>query len=213
MTTRGTGFRFSCDLSFPRALSLWVAAFVSLAGIAHGQDTPTPTIAVEAATPAPAPVEPYRIGAGDRLLLFVWKEAEITRELVVRVDGMVTVPLIGDTQAASLTTSELSAEVRKRLALFLNNPSVTVGLLGAQSAQFYVVGRVSRPGAYPIDKPTTFLQALALAGGFAEFAKTDRVLVFRGAKPPIPVNYKKLEGGEDTAENISVQAGDTILVP
>lgn len=162
---------------------------------------------------APPPAEAYRIGSGDRLQLFVWREAELTRELTVRIDGFVTVPLIGDVPAAGLTPTEVSSAVQKKLAQYVNNPNVTVGVLAAQSAQFFVVGRVARPGAYALDKPTQFLQALALAGGFLEFAKADRILVFRGGGRAIPVNYKKLENGEDTSENISLQSGDTVVVP
>jgi polysaccharide export outer membrane protein len=165
--------------------------------------------AQEAATPADA----YRIGSGDRLQLFVWREVELTRELTVRIDGFVTVPLIGDVRAAGLTPSEVSSAVQKKLAQYLNSPNVTVGVLSAQSAQFFVVGRVGRPGAYPLEKSTRFLQALALAGGFLEFAKADRVLVFRDGGRVIPVNYKKLEGGEGVSDNILLQAGDTVVVP
>jgi polysaccharide export outer membrane protein len=154
----------------------------------------------------------YAIGPGDHLRLFVWKEPDLSQEIVVRFDGMITVPLIGDVRAAGLTTSDLSLVIQEKLARFVNSPSVTVGLT-AQSAQFFIVGRVSRPGAYALDKPTTFLQALALAGGFAEFAKTDHVLVFRAGGPPLVVNYKKLEGGTDPGDNISLRTGDTIVVP
>ena len=162
---------------------------------------------------AAAPAEAYRIGSGDRLQLFVWREVELTRELTVRIDGFVTVPLIGDVRAAGLTPAEVSSAVQKKLAQYLNNPNVTVGVLSAQSAQFFVVGRVGRPGAYPLEKATRFLQALALAGGFLEFAKADRVLVFRDGGRVIPVNYKKLEGGEGVSDNILLQAGDTVVVP
>lgn len=179
-----------------------VALFVSLA----------PPCALSAQESAPA-AEGYRIGSGDRLQLFVWREAELSRELAVRIDGFITVPLIGDVRAAGLTPAEVSSAVQKKLAQYVNNPNVTVGVLAAQSAQFFVVGRVARPGAYPLDKPTRFLNALALAGGFLEFAKTDRVLVFRGAGKAVAVNYKKLESGDDVSDNIALQAGDTVVVP
>jgi polysaccharide biosynthesis/export protein len=156
----------------------------------------------------------YTIGAGDHLKLFVWKEAELTQEMVVRVDGVITVPLIGDVHAAGLTTAELSTVIQEKLARYVNSPSVTVGLIGAQSAQFFIVGRVARPGAYALDKPTTFLQALALAGGFTEYAKSERILVFRaGEAQPLIVNYKKLEGGSDPGENVPLHSGDTLVVP
>ena len=158
--------------------------------------------------------QPYRVGRGDRLELFVWKEPDLTRELLVRTDGMVTVPLIGDVTAGGLSTAEIAANIQERLAQYVNSPSVTVGLIAGQSVQFFVLGKVSKPGAYPLDKPTTFLQALALAGGFVEFAKTDRVLVYRSGDAAVDaVNYKKLENGSDPAQNIPLYAGDTLLVP
>jgi polysaccharide biosynthesis/export protein len=170
---------------------------------------PCPLGAQEVATP----VEAYRIGSGDRLQLSVWREAELTRELTVRIDGFVTVPLVGDVRAVGLTPAEVASAVQKKLGQYVNNPNVTVGVLAAPGAQFFVVGRVARPGAFPLDKPTRFLHALALAGGFLEFAKTDRVLVFRGKGGVIPVNYKKLESGTDVSDNIPLQSGDTVVVP
>ena len=144
-----------------------------------------------------------------------YMEPDLTRELLVRTDGMVTVPLIGDVEArGSSSTAELAATIQDRLAEYVNSPSVTVGLKTGEVAQFFVVGKVSRPGAYPLDKPTTFLQALALAGGFVEFAKTDRVLVYReGGGAAHSVSYKKLENGDDPTQNIPLHAGDTVLVP
>ena len=177
--------------------------------------TAAPLVAQEPAAPPVSPeAQPYRVGRGDRLELTVWKEPDLTRELLVRTDGMVTVPLIGDVEAGELPTAEIAANIQTRLAEYVNSPSVTVGLIAGQSVQFFVLGKVSKPGAYALDKPTTFLQALALAGGFVQFAKTDRVLVYRkDGGQVLSVNYKKLEDGSDPSENIPLQAGDTILVP
>lgn len=197
---------------FVRARSFALCALVAVA-VATAADSALAQQAAAPAAPAGQPA-PYTIGAGDRLKLFVWKEADLTQEIVVRVDGMITVPLIGDVRAAGLTTADLSAVVQEKLARFVNSPSVTVGVVGAQSAQFFIVGKVSRPGAYALDKPTSFLQALALSGGFTEFAKSDRVLVFRaGEAQPLVVNFKKLEGGTDPGENIQLRSGDTLVVP
>jgi polysaccharide export outer membrane protein len=195
-----------------------VCSFVrsAVAGAAILATATGATAAQEAApvSPAPASSSSYAIGAGDRLKLFVWKEPELTQEIDVRVDGVITVPLIGDVHAAGLTTSDLSAAIQEKLARFVNSPSVTVGVTNALSAQFFILGRVARPGAYALDKPTSFLQALALAGGFADFAKSDRVLVFRvGQAQPVVLNYKKLESGTEAGENLPLRSGDTIVVP
>jgi polysaccharide export outer membrane protein len=191
--------------SFVRSLAVGAALVAAVNASAAGQ---------QPARAKPAAETAYAIGAGDRLRLFVWKETDLSQEIVVRIDGIITVPLIGDVQAAGLTTSELSTAIQEKLAHFVNSPSVTVGLVSAQSAQIFIVGRVSRAGAFGLEKPTTFLQALALAGGFVEFAKTDHVLVFRrGETQPLVVNYKKLESGSDPADNILLRSGDTIVVP
>jgi polysaccharide export outer membrane protein len=173
-----------------------------------------PLVAQEPAAIEEADEQPYRIGPGDQLELFVWKEPDLTRQLLVRTDGMVTVPLIGDVEAGGFTTSDVATSIEERLGQYVNSPNVTVGLKTGQSAQFFVVGKVSKPGAYPLDKPTNFLQALALAGGFVEFAKTDRVLIYREGESKVhTVNYEKLEDGEDPSENIPLYPGDTVLVP
>lgn len=201
----GSSFRSRSRCERMRRAAAFAACLVVLAG---------PLLAQEPSAGEAPGDEPYRVGPGDRLELFVWKEPDLTRELLVRTDGMVTVPLIGDVEAGGFTTTEVAAAIQERLSRYLNGPSVTVGLNAGQSAQFYVVGKVARPGAYPLDKPTTFLQALALAGGFVEFAKTDRVLVYHAGDESVrSVNYKKLEDGEDPLENIPLYPGDTVLVP
>lgn len=166
----------------------------------------------------------YRIGPGDVLQLFVWKELDISRELTVRYDGKVTIPLLGDVDASGRTPAQLAADVTKLFKRFLADPQVTVGVVNASSARFYVLGQVARPGDFPLRGRTTILQGLALAGGFKEFAKTDGIVIIRQdrgiflpkgrpAETFITVNYKKLESGRDVSENIVLRPGDTILVP
>lgn len=193
-----------------RRMNGWrTAAMAACLGVLVG-----PPLAAQAPEPPPE-AELYRIAPGDRLELFVWKEPDLTRELLVRTDGLVTVPLIGDVEAGGSSTAELAAAIERRLAQYVNSPNVTVGLKTGRTAQFFVVGKVSKPGAYPLEKPTTFLQALALAGGFVEFAKTDHVLVYREEDGKVDsVNFKKLvDGDDDSAENVPLRAGDTIVVP
>ncbi len=181
--------------------------------------------------PSPAPpaeevadTAEYRIGSGDVLQLFVWKEPEMSRELMVRVDGKVTVPLLGDVEAAGRTPELLSAEVTKLFKKFLAAPQVTVGIVNANSARFFVLGQVARPGDFPLRGRTSVLQGLALAGGFREYAKTDSIVIVRQdrgtflpkgrpAETFIQFNYKKLESGRGLSENVMLRPGDTILVP
>lgn len=184
-----------------------VLASLSSAGFA-GQNPPK-------AAPQDAKLD-YLIGPGDVLQIFVWKEPELTKDVTVRLDGRVTVPLLGDTEAAGRTPQQLAEELAKSLGKFLESPRVTVGVNQANSTRFYVVGQVGKPGEFPLTGRTTVLQALALAGGFKDFAKTDNVIIIRqdrAGQNVIPVNYKKLEEGKDVSQNVLLRPGDTIVVP
>jgi polysaccharide export outer membrane protein len=189
-----------------RAAAFFAAAFLLVAAPAAR--------ATNAA--APPATDAYVIGAGDVLQVFVWKEPDLTRDVTVRLDGRITLPLLGDIVAAGRTPAELSAELGKQLARFVDAPMVTLGVAQATSARVYVLGQVAQPGTFPLTGRTTVLQALALAGGLREFVKPERILVIReepGLRAPLVVNYKRLEGGSDITQNIVLKAGDTILVP
>jgi len=158
----------------------------------------------------------YLIGPGDILQIFVWKEPELTRDVMVRIDGRITVALLGDVEAAGRTPQQLGEELAKSLARFLETPRVTVGISQANSTRFFVLGQVFKSGDFPLSGRTTVLQGLALAGGFREFAKTDNIVIIRqehSGQTIIPVNYKKLEDGKDTSQNVVLRPGDTIVVP
>lgn len=158
----------------------------------------------------------YRVGPGDVLHVFVWKEPDFTRDVPVRLDGRISYPLLGDLMAAGLTTTELGQKIATRLAGFVDNPTVTVSVSQPSSKRFYVVGQVKTPGAFPFAGRTTLLQALALAGGLMEFANKDRIMVFRGppeAQTVLTVSYKRMESSGDVSQNIALEPGDTILVP
>ncbi len=158
----------------------------------------------------------YLIGSGDVLQLFVWKETELTRELKVRLDGKITVPLLGDVEAAGRTPPQLGADLARRLGRFIEAPQVSVGVAQANSSRFYVIGTVNKPGDFPLTGRTSVLQGLALAGGFREFAKTDGIVIVRreaGGETVIPFSYKRLESGKDISQNIALKPGDTIVVP
>lgn len=159
----------------------------------------------------------YRIGAGDVLHVFVWREPDLTRDVTVRLDGRVTVPLLGDVAASGRAPSELAAQLQEMLARYLEAPQVAVSVAQANSSRIYVLGMVNKAGVYPLTQPTTVLQALAMAGGFKEFARTGDIVVVRhdesGASTPIPVNYKRIEAGRDLAQNIALRSGDTVVVP
>src|SRR5205823_3598657 len=147
----------------------------------------------------------------------VWKEPELTTEVFVRLDGRVTVPLLGDIEAAGRSPNHLASEIQAKLARFLEvPPQVTVTVSQAVSARFFILGEVARSGAYPLQTRTTVLQALSLAGGFGQFAKRERILVIRehkGKKSALRLNYSEIETGGGLDQNIALEAGDVILVP
>lgn len=158
----------------------------------------------------------YVIGPGDVLQLFVWKEPELTKDVTVRLDGRITVSLLGDVQAAGRTPQKLSDEIRQRLGRFLEAPQVALAVGQANSSRFYVIGQVLKPGEFPLTGRTSLVQGLALAGGFKEFAKTDSIVIIRekeGSQVFLSANYKRLEAGRDISQNITLRPGDTIVVP
>jgi len=158
----------------------------------------------------------YLIGAGDTLHVFVWKEPELSKDVTVRVDGKITVPLVGDVAAAGRTPAQLGAELGRGLGKFLESPQVTLALSQPISSRFYIIGQVVKSGDFPLATRVNVLQALALAGGFREYAKTDEIVIIRegqGGQAIIPVNYKKFESGKDMTHNVPIRPGDVIVVP
>jgi polysaccharide export outer membrane protein len=190
------------------------AAILAAPADSKGQEAPP-------RPPAPQPrpaatTTTYRIGPGDTLQVFVWKEPDLTRDVTVRIDGKISVALLGDVQAAGSTPGELAEELTRQLKRFIASPLVTVGVNQPRSTRFFVLGQVARPGEFPLSGPTTLVQALAVAGGFRDYAKTDEIVILRqegGASTFVPVNYKRLESGRDGSQNVLLRPGDTVLVP
>lgn len=161
-----------------------------------------------------SPTSPaYTIGPADVLRIIVWKEPDLTLDVTVRVDGMVTFPLLGDLQAAGQAPNQLAESLTKGLARFVETPRVTVSVSQANSARFYVMGQVAKPGEYRLSSRTTVVQALALAGGFKEFAKSESMVIVREDQTVVPVNYKRIADGKDVSQNVPLAPGDTIVVP
>jgi len=161
--------------------------------------------------------ENYVIGRADLLSINVWKETEISRVVEVRPDGKISLPLVGELQASGLQPIELQKQIAERLKSYLSNPEVTVIVQEVRSQKFNVMGQVARPGTYVLDKPMTVLDGLALAGGFRDFAKEKKIYVLRkqpnGTDVRLPFNYKKVVKGQNLAQNVALESGDTIVVP
>ncbi len=159
----------------------------------------------------------FVIGNDDVLAISVWKEPEISRSIPVRSDGRISLPLVGEVQAAGQTPLKLEQEIAARLKNYIDEPEVTVIVQQINSQKFNILGMVSRPGSFPIASASTVLDAIALAGGFRDFAKQKSIYVLRqnpdGSQTRIPFNYKQVVKGQNPAQNIKLQPRDTIVVP
>src|SRR5258708_11703550 len=162
----------------------------------------------------PPSVDPrtYSIGTGDILFVRVWREMDFTGPYTVRPDGKITIPLVGDVQAAGLTPERLGDQLKQALGDYLNNPDVSVSLQQVNSKKYFITGEVARPGEYTLVAPTRVFDALANASGFRDFANRKRIVIIRGAER-IKFNYLDVLKGKDLEQNIFVENGDTIVVP
>jgi polysaccharide export outer membrane protein len=160
--------------------------------------------------------EEYRVGPGDKLRIEVYKDEQLSQSVQVRPDGKITLPLIGDLMASSHTPIELRDTITASLKEYVTNPTVTVIVVEAIASQVYVMGEVTHPGTMQLHGPTTILQALAMAGGFKEFANTKDVKVLRpkdgtDTVETIKFNYKDVISGG--SKPFYLRSGDTVIVP
>jgi len=168
------------------------------------------------AVPATGSGVEYLLGAEDVLAIAVWKDEHLTKEVVVRPDGFVSFPLVGEVQAAGRTVEEVRADIAKRLAKFIPNPNVSVSVVKVLSYRVYVLGRVNKPGEFMIGHTTDVLQALSLAGGLTPFASENDIRIIRrihGGQQVIPVPYGDLKQGKNLERNALLQRGDVVMVP
>jgi polysaccharide export outer membrane protein len=184
----------------------------ALAGEAEGADSAQKQ-QPSAARPS-QPDEEYRIGAGDKLRIEVYKDAQLSQSVQVRPDGKITLPLIGDLVATDRTPIELRDTITGQLKEYMTNPSVTVIVVEATAATAYVMGEVNRPGAVSMQAgPLSVIQALAMAGGLKDFADTKNIRILRRSNTSvtsIPFNYKDAIRG---ANPTYLRPGDTVVVP
>lgn len=207
------------------ALSLVVFSLGPI-GVSLGQ---TPDAKAQARPPAaaaqPAPpvanaVTPptdYVIGPEDVLAIVFWREKDLSvDQVVVRPDGMITLPLLNDVKAAGLTPDQLRARVMEAANRFVEDPNATVVVKQINSRKVFITGEVSKPGIYPLTAPTTVLQALAIAGGLSPYADEKNIVVMRvdGTDTKnFKFNYKDVSKGKSLQQNILLKPGDTIIVP
>ena len=221
-----------------------VLGLVVLAGVAAPQQTaaqaqappvtapkpPSQPPAQTPAAPAPKPIPPlvpatpvtpppgYVIGPDDVLQVMVWREKDMSSEVVVRPDGKITLPVIDEVQAAGLTPEQLRNKVTEAAKKFFKeDPTVTVVVKAINSRKVFITGSVAKPGPYPLTSSTTVLQLIAMAGGLAEFADRGKIWVLRkhdgGPVSRFPFNYKEVVRGKNLSQNIELKPGDTVIVP
>jgi polysaccharide export outer membrane protein len=158
----------------------------------------------------------YIIGPMDVLEVQVWKEPDFSRQVLVRPDGKITLPLVGDIPASGMNTMGLKALLSEKLEDFVSNPEVTVIVLESHSKNFYIIGKINQPGTYPMNPDMTVLQAISIAGGLAEWADKDSIRIIRrsgGKEEILPFDYDKVISGKKLEQNILLKPNDTIIVP
>lgn len=199
--------------------SLFVWAFLAPALFCPAQDKP-PAAEAKAGPTAqtaagPVATNTYVIGALDNITVTVFKEPTLSSNLLVRPDGMISMPLLGDVKAAGKTTLQLADDITARLKKYVQDPNVTVVLGQVNSKKVYLIGEVGKTGPIDMTPDMTLLQAIATAGGLTPYANSKKIYILRndgGKQQKIPVQYKKALKG-DGSLNLTLNPGDTIVVP
>ena len=200
---------------------LLVASFVAVQALLGGK-----TVLAQSQTEArPAPISSevkgidpatYRVGAEDVLEISVWREEDLKKEALVRPDGGISYPLIGEVQAAGKTVLEIQEEISKRIEKFIPDPAVSVAILKVGSQRVYVIGKVNKPGDFPVGRYVDVLQALSMAGGLTPFADANDIRVMRreGERQVVlPFEYSRVVRGQKLEQNVQLRAGDVVVVP
>jgi polysaccharide export outer membrane protein len=200
------------------AAALLLSSAVSLAAQAKPAPAPAPAAQAAQVPDGIAPPADYLIGAGDVLIINFWKEPDLTIEsAIVRPDGMITLPLLGDVAAMGLKPEQLrdrlTAAASKNL---LEDPRVTVGIRAINSRKVYITGGVAKPGPYDLLTPMTVLQLISVAGGPREFVSGKEIVIIRdegGKQKALKFNLKEVQAGKKLEQNIPLKPGDTVNVP
>src|ERR1700687_2103085 len=225
--TRAAMTRIAVNLLRTGSVSVAIMLLLSTglwaqAGSKNAADTANSNAAQASSTPnasttSKAHDDSFVIGNDDVLAINVWKEPDISRSIPVRSDGKISLPLVGEVQATGQTPLKLEQEIAARLKSYIAEPEVTVIVQQINSQKFNILGQVNRPGTYVITNSVTVLDAIAVAGGFRDFAKQKGIYVLRqnadGTQTRMPFNYKEVVKGQNPAQNIKLLPRDTIVVP
>ena len=197
--------------------SLWAQANARSEGQSDSSAQAVPASRASESTGAKPHDASFVIGNDDLLAVNVWKEPDISRSIPVRSDGKISLPLVGEVQAAGRTPLKLEQDIAERLKNFISEPEVTVMVQQINSQKFNILGQVNRPGSYILSNSSTVLDAIALAGGFRDFAKQKSIYILRqnsdGSEARLSFNYKEVIKGQNPAQNVKLKPRDTIVVP
>lgn len=163
-----------------------------------------------------APDETYKVQPGDILSISVWKEEDLSKEAIVRPDGRISFPLVGETIAAGRSFEAIRDSIAKSLNKYIPDPVVTVSAMQLAGNQVYVIGKVNNPGVFPIRRNVDVMQALSMAGGTSTYAALNKIKILRrenGALKAISFEYGEVEKGDNLEQNIMLKAGDVVVVP
>ena len=211
--SRESKLRGSTTMIFQKRATAILALILAARIAAVGSESPKAK-GTTAASPA---AEEYMMGPDDLLSVNVWREPEISRSVVVRPDGKISLPLVGELRANGRTPAQLQDEIKGQLSNYLSNPEVTVIVQEARSQKFNILGQVEHPGSYPLSRSMTVLDAIALAGGLRDFAKSSRIYVLRvttdGSRARLEFNYKDVIKGLSQSQNVELHPRDTVVVP
>ena len=182
---------------------------------------PQPQRSEQAAKPPAPPTgvatgADFVIGPQDVLGVLFWRDQEMSGDVTVRSDGMITLPLIRDVRAAGLKPDELADRIQQAARAFISQPSVTVVLRQMNSRKVFITGEVTQPGAYPLASSMTVMQLIAIAGGLTEFAEPKNISIMRvdgSETTTFDFNYKDVARGKKREQNIVLKPGDTVVVP
>ncbi len=202
-----------------------VSLLVLMSGVAQAQ-APGQVAAPSPAPPAQAaatqsngtgqPSPDYQIGPEDLLDVSVWNNPALSRTAPVRPDGKISLPLLNDVQAAGLTPMQLRDVIAKKLVEYMPNPEVSVIVREVNRFKVSVLGEVKKPGRFDFKSKATVLDAIALAGGFNDFAARSRIVILRqdgGGTKRIPINYNKIISTASEQDDFYLQPGDVVVVP
>jgi polysaccharide export outer membrane protein len=180
---------------------LWCVPYIVLAAVVHAG----------AAVP-----NDYLLQPGDVLTVSVWKEPDLTSDVVIRPDGGITMPLAGEVAAAGHTVEVVRSAIDEHIRKYIPSAVVTVVVKQAAGNQIFVIGKVNRPGQYPLNRPVDVMQALSIAGGVTPFAAVGDIKVLRreaGRQVTLHFDYRDIEHGRNLQQNVLLESGDTVVVP